>query len=110
MMIVSELPPGLWGEALMHAVYLKNRTWTRALPNGATPFEVLNEERPLFKNVPIWGTNIWVHDRSSGKLSVRAKEACWVGFDTNSKGHCVYWPRKHNVTVERSVIFSKDKL
>jgi transposase InsO family protein len=75
MMIASKLPFGLWGEALMHTVYLKNRTWTRSLPNGATPFEMINGERPLFKDVPIWGSIMWVHDISSGKLGVRATEA-----------------------------------
>ena len=33
----STLPKFLWGEAVKHTVWLKNRTATRALPNGKTP-------------------------------------------------------------------------
>ncbi len=67
MLIVSQLPQGLWGEALMHAVHLKNRTWTRALSNSATPFEMVHGEKPTIKNLPVWGTIVWVHDASTGK-------------------------------------------
>jgi hypothetical protein len=34
----SQLPKFLWGEAVKHAVYLKNRTSTKAL-DGKTPYE-----------------------------------------------------------------------
>ena len=37
----SDLPKFLWAEAVMHAVYLKNRTWTHTLDN-ITPYEILN--------------------------------------------------------------------
>jgi hypothetical protein len=33
-----------------------------------------------------------------------------VGYDTHSKGHRVYWKGTNRVTVERSIIFSRDKL
>lgn len=44
-----------------------------------------------------------MHDTSSGKLGVRAKEARWVSFDTESKGARIYWPDKRTVTAERNV-------
>jgi transposase InsO family protein len=31
MMITAQVPIFLWGEAVFHAVWLKNRTWTRVL-------------------------------------------------------------------------------
>ena len=40
LMYSSGLPRTLWGEALRHANWLKNRTATRAL-DGKTPFEAL---------------------------------------------------------------------
>jgi transposase InsO family protein len=41
----SGLPKSLWGEALRHAAWLKNRTATRAL-DGKTPFEALYGRPP----------------------------------------------------------------
>jgi hypothetical protein len=45
MLWVAGLPRYLWGEALLHAVYLKNCTSTKAL-NGLTPYEVVNQNPP----------------------------------------------------------------
>jgi len=109
-MIASQLPCFLWGEALMHVVWLKNRTWTRALPKGVTPYELVIGDTPVLRDIPEWGSVVWVHDTSSGKLGIRAKEGRWVGYDLNSLGHRVYWKDRRAVTVERNVVFSKENL
>jgi hypothetical protein len=87
MMISCQLPRGLWGEALMHAIWLKNRTWTRALPSSVTPYELVMGDAPTLRDIPEWGSIIWVHDTLSGKLGIRANKGCWVGYDLNSDGH-----------------------
>ena len=110
MMISCQLLRGLWGEVLMHAVWLKNRTWTRALPSGVTPYELVMGDIPVLRDIPEWGSIIWVHDTSSGKLGVHAKEGCWVSYDLNSDGHRVYWKDRGTVTVEHNIIFSKEDL
>jgi hypothetical protein len=98
----SHLPRFLWGEALMHAVYVKNRTWTQSL-NNTTPFELLTGAKPDMSNMHVWGSRVWVHDTNGTKLDGRVKEGRWVGFDEESKGHRIYWVEKRSVTVERSV-------
>ena len=105
MMYTAQLPLYIWGEALCHAVYLKNRYWTSALPVGMTPYEMINGEQLSLDILPIWGCVVWVHDKSGGKLSMRAKEGRWVGFDTESRGHRIYWPSKGSIMVEQSVTF-----
>ncbi len=70
MLITSQLPGSLWGKALCHAIWLKNRTWTRALPLGMTPFELLNGEPAELDEVLVWGQVVWVHDTSSRKLGI----------------------------------------
>ena len=103
----SQLPKFLWGEALNHAVYLKNRTWTRAL-KGTTPYEVLTGSKPDLSTLHPWGSRVWVHDTSGSKLDGRAKEGHWVGFDEESRAHRIYWAAKRSVTVERSIKFVPD--
>ena len=109
LIISAGLPRTLWGEALMHAVWLKNRTSTKAL-NGRTPFEALTGSPPDLSGIPEWGAQVWVHDTSSGKVGERAIPARWVGFDGESKGHRVYWPDRRTVTVERNVRFAAPHL
>jgi hypothetical protein len=71
MLHASGLPKNLWGEAVMHAVYLKNRTSTRTL-EGKTPFEMLTGKKPNIANLHEFGTKVWVHDTCSSKLDGRS--------------------------------------
>ncbi|KJA26565.1 hypothetical protein HYPSUDRAFT_116541, partial [Hypholoma sublateritium FD-334 SS-4] len=82
----AKLPKFLWGEALCHAVFVKNRTWTRSLKD-TTPFEMLTGSKPDLSNIHPWGCKVSVHDTAGGKLDGRSKEGRWVGFDDESKAH-----------------------
>ena len=79
----SSLPKFLWGEAVLHAVWLKNRTSTRAL-KSLTPFEALTGKKLNLSNLPEWGTKVWVHDNTNSKLEGHSKVGRWVGFDAES--------------------------
>lgn len=106
MLYDASLPQNLWGEAVMHANWLLNRTATSAL-DGMTPYEARKGVKPDLSNLPVWGARVWVHDPDGSKLAPRAKEGRWVGFDPNSQGHRIYWKKTRSVTVERSVRFSR---
>jgi len=106
----SGLPKFLWGEAILHAVWLKNRTSTCALKN-LTPFEALTGMKPNLSNLPEWGTKVWVHDDGNSKLEGRSKIGRWVGFDADSThAHRIYWPGKRTVSVERNIKFDKTEV
>jgi transposase InsO family protein len=102
----SGLPKNLWAEAVQNAVWLKNRTSTRALGNDTTPYEKLYGIKPDLSRTPVWGQSIWVHSAIGSKLDARGLEARWIGFDISSPhAHRVYWPNKHSISVERDVKF-----
>jgi transposase InsO family protein len=104
----SGLPKTLWGEALHHATWLKNRSSTRIL-GIITPYERLNGHKPNIAGVPEWGQRVWVRNLKGNKLDVRGLLARWVGFDKESThAHRVYWPEKHSLSVERDVRFTSD--
>jgi len=106
----SGLPKFLWGEAILHAVWLKNRTSTRALKN-LTPFEALTGKKPDLSNLPEWGMKVWVHDDGNSKLEGRSKIGRWVGFDVDSThAHRIYWPEKQTVSVERNIKFNETEV
>lgn len=102
----SKLPKTLWGEAIMHAVYVKNRTATCSL-DGKTPYEMLKGKKPNVRDLPIWGTKVWVHDTSGSKLNMRAHEGQWVGFDPESNGHRIYLEDRRTIAIERNISFER---
>ena len=71
----SGLPKTLWAKALHFAVWLKNRTSTRALGNRTTPFEKLTGTKPNLSGVPEWGQIVWVHSGTGSKLDAHGLEA-----------------------------------
>ena len=96
----SALPKFLWGEAVKHAVWLKNRTATHALPNGKTPYKMLYGKKPNLAGLREWGTKVWVHDDSGTKLDGRSRIGRWIGFEEVSNAHRIFWPDNRSVTVE----------
>ena len=73
MINASTLPKSLWGEAIMHAVWLKNHTFTRRL-GKKTPYEMIYNCKPSLANVPVWGCLVRVYDTSGIKLDARARD------------------------------------
>src|SRR6266702_2233088 len=57
MLYQADLPKNLWAEAINFAVWLKNRTSTKALGN-ITPYERLYGQKPNLSNVPEWGQHV----------------------------------------------------
>src|SRR5258707_2041941 len=72
MLHASGLPMSLWGEAVRHAVWLKNRTSTKAL-KGKTPLEAARTCRPNLSMIREWGCKVWVHDDRGSKLQPCAR-------------------------------------
>ena len=54
MLLESNLSKSLWGDAILHANYLKNRTHTRSLPDK-TPYEMVH------------GKKLNLHDATNGE-------------------------------------------
>src|SRR5436190_5239302 len=107
MLIAAGLPRFLWGEAVRHSVWLKNRSPTRAL-NGTTPHEAMGLGKPNLSDLHEWGCTVWVKI-DAGKLEAKAAEGRFVGYDAERKGYRVYWAEKRKITVERNVRFTPDE-
>ncbi len=61
------LPNFLWGEAFRHAVWLRNRSPTKAVA-GKTPYEALYGKKPDLADLRAFGERVWVHDPTNSKL------------------------------------------
>ena len=102
----SGLPKTLWGEALVHVVWVKNRTASCVL-DGKTPHKLLTGMKPKLNNLPVWGMRMWVHNNLSPKLDAKAKEGYWVGFDADSNAHWIYDKERRTLSVECNVSFKR---
>jgi len=102
---MAGLPQNLWGEALRHSTWLKNRTSTRAL-GGGTPWQVVYGSPPDLSRLKRFGEAVWVHDPNGSKLDLRVCEGRWIGFDVESRSHHVYWSANRSVGIEHNVYFA----
>ena len=78
-----------WGQAALCAVYLNNRTPTKArgLNLKMTPYEALHGVKPYLGHVRIWGCRVYAHvpDKKRKKLDPHSKECMLMGyFDTEN--------------------------
>jgi hypothetical protein len=100
----SGLPKFLWGEALRHATWLKNRTATCAL-DGLTPYQAVFSCAPDVSRLRQWGAMVWVHVGDGDKFAARTHEGRWLGFDTELCAHRIYFPSSCSVATEHNVYF-----
>jgi hypothetical protein len=101
----ADLPKNLWAEVIKFAVWLKNRTSTKALGN-VMPYERLYGQKPNLSGVPEWGQFVWVHNPTGSKLDTRATQARWVGYDAESThAHRIYWPDTKHISIECNIKF-----
>ena len=59
---------------------------------------------PDLSNLPEWETKTFVLKEDSNKLEPKTEEGRWMGYSNESKGHRIYWPGKHCITIERNVM------
>ena len=59
MLLAQRIPKILWGTAALHAVYLRNRAFTRAI-SDRTPFECWHGKWPNVENLQEFGIPVSV--------------------------------------------------
>jgi hypothetical protein len=88
MLLGWDMPKILWAEALNYATWLKNCLPSHATP-GKTPYELVNKSKPNLTLAHEFGTLVYVHITTGGKLEAKVEEATFVGVDQESKGYCI---------------------
>ena len=58
-MIACEVPKFLWHEAINHAAYIHDRSFTRAI-KGKTPDEGFTGQKPNVSHLQKFGSPVWV--------------------------------------------------
>ncbi|MFW8314631.1 hypothetical protein, partial [Klebsiella pneumoniae] len=66
MLLESNLEEKFWAEAVLTAVYLRNRTITKVLVDK-TPFEVWHGYKPSVNHLKVFGTKVIALDKTHHK-------------------------------------------
>lgn len=106
MLTDAGLPKTFWGEAVSMAVYVQNRTITRA--TEAIPFEQWNGTKVSLDDFRTFGCKCFVHvpTEKRKKLDQTAIQMIFFGYDDQTKGYRCYNPDTNGVTISRDVKFS----
>jgi hypothetical protein len=102
MLKARQMPLKFWGEAILYAAYIRNRTTKRA---DKTRHELWTNDMPSLKHCLPFGTPVMYHnaERNPKKLDDRASKGIFVGFDEISHAYRIYDPVVHRVINSRDV-------
>ncbi|KAJ3685421.1 hypothetical protein LUZ61_014585 [Rhynchospora tenuis] len=106
----AHLPLEFWGECVLTAAYLINRTPTQVLQNK-TPDEMLFGKAPVYSQVRVFGCLCYISHKSqpSDKFAARSRKCVFVGYPFGKKGWRVYDLETSEFIVSRDVIFSENE-
>lgn len=104
MLLESKAPLCLWGEAIMTANYLSNRSVNQSI-EGMTPFEKWVGRKPCVNHLYIFGvkTFILLKDTNRHKFTSKAIPGMFAGYSETSKAFRIYVPSKRNVVISKDV-------
>ena len=108
MLADSKLPHRFGAEALSTAVYLRNRSPTKAL-EGITPYEAWSGTKPDVSSLRICGCSAYAHvpRAERRKLDSKARKCVLLGYGTNYR---LYDLGRMKVIHSRDVVFDETSM
>jgi hypothetical protein len=105
MLANARLPIELWGEAVLAACYIRNRTPVR--PQGKTPEEAYYGKKPSVAHLRAWGCVAYanVAPEQRDKLAPNGKRCALVGYMTATRQYRLYDLVKKEVVVSSYPVF-----
>ena len=92
----------------MTAVYLVNRSPTRALLGNISPFEAFTGQKPSYSNLHVFGSICYSKPNTGTKLDVRSQKCIFLGYVPN--GYRVLDLENYRIQPVRNVVFDDTKL
>lgn len=106
----AKLPVSFWGESILTASHLINRTPTPLL-QGRTPYELLHGVAPSFDSLRIFGCLCYAHrrPRDKDKFGDRSRKCLFVGYPYGKKAWKLFDIDKNEFFASRDVVFLEDQ-
>ncbi|WVZ59949.1 hypothetical protein U9M48_010030 [Paspalum notatum var. saurae] len=103
------MPAVFWGEAVATAVYILNRSPTKAL-NGKMPYEAWHGRKPAVSHLRVFGCLAFVKELGHiGKLDNRSTPGVFIGYAEGSKAYRILDPGTQRVRTARDVVFDEGR-
>ena len=101
----------LWGEAVVTATYLKNRSPAKSLKDNRTPFEVWTGKKPFVGYLQVFRTMAYtfIPKEKRKKLDSKTMKTIFVGYAEDSKAYRLYDPLTKKIIRSRDVDFEKQQ-
>lgn len=65
--------------------------------------------KPNLSDLHGWGCTAYVLVNNFGRPESIVREGRWIGFDDESKGYHIYWPKTSTVTIECNIRFNRNE-
>ena len=92
MMVSSGLHGRFWGEAIVTACYLRNRSPSRVLKGDKTPEKVWSSWKPSIAHLKVFGCKgfVLIPDKERKKMDEKSWTRIFVGYAQRSKGYKIF--------------------
>jgi transposase InsO family protein len=107
----ASMPEEFWGEAVLTANYIRNRTKT-SVCNDCVPMELWDGRKPSVKFFRIFGCCAYARvprPAWKGKFGPRAIKGVFVGYEENRKAYRIFSQEKQEMISSRDVKFFEDE-
>ena len=111
MMLESGLPLRFWFLACSAAVFLSNRTLTKAVDNHRTPFKLWHFRKPSVDHLRVFGCQSFRLIRKElrdSKFSPVTSEGVLVGYDQDNFNYLIYDLSERKIRISHDVKFKED--
>jgi hypothetical protein len=102
-----EMPAVFWGEVVVTAVYILNRSPTKAL-NGRTPYEAWHGCKPTVSHLRVFDCLAFGKELGHiGKLDDRNTPGVFIGYAEGSNAYCILDPGTQCVRTTCDIVFDE---
>jgi hypothetical protein len=103
------LPKTYWGYAVLYAVYIINRSPTRAIKGDLTPFEAYTGNKPSISHVRIFGCKAFAHvpHEKCQKLNAKTIECTHLGYSEHKRAYILLHRPSGRIFESRDVHFDE---
>src|SRR5215471_14921111 len=100
----QNLPQFLWEPAVLHAAYIRNRSYTKPMGNQ-TPYEGWFDKKPNVTHLREFGAPVWILSQGQHqdrKLMPKSTRKVYVGLDDGSNSVKYYNPDTRKILTSRN--------